>query len=383
MTSVSGKDIFIFNSASGKKEKFVPVNPGKVGMYVCGPTVYDYIHIGNARPLIVFDVIRKYFEYLGYEVNFVQNITDIDDKIIKKSNEEGVSASEIAEKYTAAFYENAKYLGVEKPDNDPRATAYIDQMIGLISRLIDNGFAYEAEGNVFFEVGKFEEYGRFSGKDLAGMEIGERVDEQIRRQKRDSVRDFALWKTAKPDEPKWDSPWGEGRPGWHTECVVMSTHILGNEFDIHGGGVDLIFPHHENEIAQARCGSEAPFARFWIHNEFLSFKGEKMAKSVGNVVLVNDLAQKYPKEAVRLFFLQTHYRKQITFDEEYLDNVKSAVERIYRILQQINFALNAPGTDILEKQFENEPEDDDVRQCKENIINAMNDDFNTAKALGA
>jgi len=380
MKNENKNTVRIHNTKTRRKVDFEPVHPSEVRMYICGPTVYDYIHIGNARPLIFFDVVRRYFEYIGYSVTFVQNITDIDDKIIKKSLSEKKSAEEVAEKYTNAFFEDCSMLGVRVPDHRPKATGYIDQMIGLIANLVGKGFAYNTDGNVFFEVSKFNEYGNFSGKDLDQMEIGERVEEEIRSQKRDPVRDFALWKKAKPGEPSWDSPWGKGRPGWHTECVVMSTDLLGGEFDIHGGGVDLVFPHHENEIAQADCGIGGGFARYWMHNEFVTIRGEKMAKSLGNQVTVKDMVQRFSKEAIRLFFLQTHYRKQLSFDFELLSGAESAVERISRIVQRVDFTLK--NNTSLVNRIEDTEESKTISDYRRKIKEAMNDDFNTAKAIG-
>jgi len=376
------RNISVFNSLSRATEEFTPVVKGRVGMYVCGPTVYNYIHIGNARPLIFFDVVRRYFEYLGYAVTYVQNITDIDDHIIEKSIDEGIPAAAVAEKYTRHFREDCERLGVRPPDYAPRATDYVDRMITLIDDLVRKEYAYEVDGNVFFEVGKFREYGRLSRKDLERMAVGDRVEESIQKQKRDPARDFALWKKAKPGEPQWDSPWGKGRPGWHTECVVMSTDILGRQFDIHGGGVDLVFPHHENEIAQARCSMDAPFARYWMHNEFLTMRGEKMAKSLGNVVLVRDLAERYSAEAIRLFFLQTHYRKPVSFDASLVKSAESAIERVDRIMQKISREIERLKSGASPVQPPQDSPGAPVREFRQKIETAMNDDFNTARAVG-
>ena len=333
MTDNDSKDIVLYNSFNRTKEKFEPVRPNKVSIYLCGPTVYSYIHIGNARPLIVFDVVRKYFKNCGYSVKFVQNITDVDDKIIARAQEANTTTDDVAKQYIEHFQQDCESLGVSPSDASPKASEYIDEMVELIQKLVDKGFAYEAGGNVFFEAAKDTQYGSLSGKDLHNMEVGERVEDGIQRLKRDS-HDFSLWKPAKPGEPKWPSPWGDGRPGWHTECVAMSLKELGNAFDIHAGGIDLIFPHHENEIAQARCGEEAMFAKYWMHNEFVNLKNKKMAKSEGNVILVQELTKKFSKEAIRLFFLQSHYRKQIAFEEQFLKNAESAIERIYLIMQK-------------------------------------------------
>lgn len=372
--------IYIYNSRNRKKEKFIPVQENKVAMYTCGPTVYNYIHIGNARPLIVFDVIKKYFEYCGYEVKHVQNITDIDDRIIGKAIAEKTSTNEIANRYTKAFFDNCKALGTKKPDFSPKATDYVGEMISLINDLVKNDTAYEAEGNVFFDVSKDSQYGSFSGKDLSSLELGDRVDEKITKIKRNQG-DFSLWKPAKPGEPSWDSPWGKGRPGWHTECVVMSAKLLGGEFDIHAGGVDLIFPHHENEIAQARCVGNPKFAKYWMHNEFVNIKDKKMAKSVGNVVLVNDLVKKYRKEAIRLFFLQTHYRKPISYDEKHIESAESAVESMYRFWFLLKKAMKRSTSKLSDKEVLKIAKNQHLDQYKKDAIRCMNEDFNTSGAI--
>jgi len=401
MTAESNNQIYIYNTLTRKKELFTPIHPGEVSIYVCGPTVYNYIHIGNARPLIFFDVVRRYFEYLRYSVTYVQNITDIDDKIIAKANEEGKSTSEIAEFYTKAFLEDCEYLGVKVPTQSPKATEYVPQMIELIKTLQEKDFAYEIDGNVFFDTSKYSEYGKLSGKDLDNMETGERVDDSIQCMKK-NPRDFTLWKPSKPGEPVWDSPWGQGRPGWHTECVVMSTKLLGKEFDIHGGGADLVFPHHENEIAQARCGYNAEFANVWMHNEFVTIREEKMAKSVGNVVLVRELKKhttgevirekKYSTEAIRLFFLQTNYRNPISFSYEILDSCQNGINKnkyYYKdvIEYYLEDAKNHESEYELDIPIDKLPIDEDSHRFKlidgyfEDAIMAMNDDFNTAIAV--
>ncbi len=375
------KDIFLYNSFNRKKEKFEPVRPNEVSLYLCGPTVYSYIHIGNARPLIVFDVVRKYFKYRGYSMKFVQNITDVDDKIISRANEANTTTDDVAKQYIEHFQQDCDALGVLPSDANPKASEYIEEMVELIQKLVDKGFAYETGGNVFFEAAKDAQYGSLSGKDLHNMEVGERVEDGIQRLKKDS-HDFSLWKPAKPGEPKWSSPWGDGRPGWHTECVAMSLKELGDTFDIHAGGIDLIFPHHENEIAQARCGEDAEFAKYWMHNEFVNLKDKKMAKSEGNVVLVQELTKKYSKEAIRLFFLQSHYRKQIAFEEQFLKNAESAVERIYLIMQKADEFINI-RTEIDSDEEIDIQNCEDVNNCMQSVLKAMNDDFNTPQALAA
>ncbi len=386
--SIDKKDnVFIYNSMTRKKEKFEPVVKDKVKMYCCGPTVYNHIHIGNARPLIIFDAIRKFLKYLGYDVSYVQNITDIDDKIIKKANEEGVDSKEISKRYAVAYNEVAKKLGAESPDFAPLATKYLGKMIGLIKKLVDEGYAYNVDGNVFFEVSKFDEYGKLSKKDMTQMEIGDRVTEDIQSQKKDPVRDFALWKTAKPGEPFWNSPWGKGRPGWHTECVVMSRDILGKEIDIHTGGIDLLFPHHENEIAQAECTGGENFAKYWMHNEFVNIREEKMSKSLGNVVLAKDLAEKFSKEAIRLFFFQTHYRKKISFDTELVQSAENAVSKMKKTLETANTEVrmycdrNQSSTPEIEQKVYTALPNSAIKKFKDKIVGYLSDDYNTPNAI--
>ncbi len=369
----------IYNTLTHQEEIFKPIEEDKVSIYSCGPTVYNYIHIGNARPLIFFDVVKKYFRYLGYDVTYVQNITDVDDKLIAQAIEENVSMDVIAKKYSDIYFEDCKSLGAELPDHSPRATEYIDGMIELISRLEEQGFAYEVEGNVFFEVGKYNDYGLLSKKDFEHMEAGERVDDEIISQKKDPARDFALWKKAKPGEPSWDSPWGKGRPGWHTECVVMSSDLLGKKFDIHTGGVDLIFPHHENEIAQAKCMGDADFSTYWMHNEFVNMKGRKMAKSEGNVVLVHELVKQYRPEAIRLYILQTHYRKQINFDPENLQAAQNGIEKMDRILDRAEkFLRNSVHKSIGDDEILSHKSASNTRYLESALNEGMNADFNTA-----
>ena len=375
------KDIFLYNSFNRKKEKFEPVRQNEVSLYICGPTVYSYIHIGNARPLIVFDVVRKYFQYRGYSMKFVQNITDVDDMIIARANEANTTTDDVAKQYIEHFQQDCDALGVSPSDASPKASEYIEEMVELIQKLVDKGFAYEASGNVFFDTTKDAQYGSLSGKDLDNMEVGERVEDGIQRLKKDS-HDFSLWKPAKPGEPKWPSPWSDGRPGWHTECVAMSLNELGDAFDIHAGGIDLIFPHHENEIAQARCGENAEFAKYWMHNEFVNLKNKKMAKSEGNVVLVHELTKKFSKEAIRLFFLQSHYRKPIAFEEQFLKNAESAVERIYLIMQKADEFIYIK-TKIDSGEEIDIQNCDDVNNCMQSVLKTMNDDFNTPQALAA
>ncbi|MFC1553239.1 cysteine--tRNA ligase [candidate division KSB1 bacterium] len=375
--------IYIYNTLSKKKEEFIPLKDNEVSIYICGPTVYNFIHIGNARPLIFFDTVRRYFSYLGNKVIFVQNITDIDDKIIMQANKENTTVEEIADRYTKQFFDDNRSLGVSPPDHSPRATNYIKEMIELIKELQDDGLAYESDGNVFFEVSKFQGYGKLSGKDLNSMLEGQRVDEKIQSLKK-NIEDFSLWKPAKPGEPAWDSLWGEGRPGWHTECVVMSTKILGSKFDIHGGGIDLIFPHHENEIAQAKC-SNNDFANYWMHNEFLNIRNKKMAKSEGNVVLVKDAVKKYKVEAIRLFFLQTHYRKSIGFDDDSIISAENALERLSRVIQKAENLIKSGKTSEAKPEPLSSTYDyfnENVESFRQAFASNMHDDFNTPAALG-
>ena len=358
----------IYNTMTRKKEEFIPVEAGKVKMYDCGPTVYNYFHIGNARNLLVFDVIRRYFQFKGFEVTYVQNITDIDDKIIAQAIAEGISTGDVTAKYITAFMEDLDKLDILKPDFQPKATQYIGKMIAFIRSLEEKGMAYESEGDVYFAVEKFKDYGKLSGRKLQDLRVGARIEENA--QKR-SPFDFTLWKKAKPGEPKWKSPWGEGRPGWHTECVVMSRDLLGDTFDIHGGGNDLVFPHHENEIAQGETEAGHPYVNYWLHNGFLNIEGEKMSKSAGNFFLARDILQKYSAEAIRYFFLSKHYRSPIDFNEEIVKQSQAAINNLYNTLKDIDY-LN----------LEDQPQYTALQEeLKAQFIEVMDDDFNTARAL--
>ncbi len=372
----------IYNTLSSSKQEFHPREEGKVAMYVCGPTVYNYIHIGNARAYLAFDVIKRYLAYKGYEVNHVQNVTDVDDKIINRAAEEGVTAAELAETYTAAFREDMRALRVVPPRLEPRATEHIPHMIKMIETLIERNYAYEVEGDVYFSVESFPGYGKLSRRNLDEMRAGERVEVDERKH---HPMDFALWKSAKPGEPSWDSPWGPGRPGWHIECSTMSLEYLKMGFDIHGGGRDLIFPHHENELAQSEAysGSE-PFVRYWVHNGFVNIDQEKMSKSIGNIVLIRDILQHYSADVVRVLTLMSHYRNPIDFGTEALDEAKRAFER----LDECVFNL----TDFLRRRAGRQPQPartqrevvltDYLFDTQRRFEEAMDDDFNTAKALG-
>jgi len=375
----------VYNTLTRSKEEFVPRQADAVAMYVCGPTVYNHIHIGNARTFLSFDVIRRYLEWRGFDVSFVRNITDVDDKIINRAREEQVTAPEIAAKYTAAFHEAMERLGVKAPTYEPYATQTIDEMIEMIERLIEKGNAYESGGDVYFAVRSFDGYGKLSGRDVDDMRSGARIE--VGDLKRDPL-DFALWKSAKPGEPFWTSPWGDGRPGWHLECSVMSTGHLGETFDIHGGGVDLVFPHHENEIAQAEADTGAPFARYWLHGGMLQINSEKMSKSLGNFMLLKDVLGTFPAPIVRLFMLQTHYRSPLDYSEERLAAAVKSYERIETAVRNARAVAEGAAADgagasassadesSLAEALVAAPEDARAR-----FIEAMDDDFNTAGAL--
>jgi cysteinyl-tRNA synthetase len=361
----------IYNTLTGKKEEFVPQNPPQVKMYVCGVTVYDDCHIGHARGALTFDIIRNYLKYKGYEVTYVRNITDIDDKIIQRANELKCAWDDIAKQYTGEYYHDMEKLGIQKADIEPKATEHIADMFRMINQLIDKGYAYVVEGDVYFEVRKFAAYGKLSGRKPDDMLAGARIE--VDERKRDPL-DFALWKSSKPGEPWWESPWGKGRPGWHIECSVMSTCFLGASLDIHGGGKDLIFPHHENEIAQSEAASGQPFAKYWIHNGFVQVNQEKMSKSLGNFFTIKEILAKYPPEVVRFFLLSTHYRSPIDFSDERLEEAKRGLERFYNTFKDVDLALKGQN-----KKDASSPETDNYRIRFEA---AMDDDFNTAEALG-
>lgn len=367
----------IYNTMTRQKEEFVPLDKNEVKIYACGPTVYNYIHIGNARPLCVFDVLRRYLEYRGYKVKFVQNFTDIDDKIIKRANEEGVSYEEISEKYIKEFWTDADGLNFKHATVHPKATENIDEIIDIIKTLVDKGYAYEAGGDVYFRTLKFNEYGKLSHQPIEDLESGARI---AIGEVKDDPLDFALWKGAKPGEPYWDSPWGKGRPGWHIECSAMNRKYLGNTIDIHCGGKDLVFPHHENEIAQSECANGCTFARYWMHNGYINVDNVKMSKSLGNFKTVREIADVYGYEVIRYFLISSHYRSPINYSLEIIDQCKSALERLYTCRDSLDFAL---------KNAENEPcENDDqlisqFESRKNEFITAMDDDLNTADGIAA
>ena len=370
--------IKIYNTMTRKVEEFVPLKEKEVSMYVCGPTVYNYIHIGNARPAIVFDTVRRYFEYRGYKVKYVQNFTDVDDKIIKRANEEGVTTKEIARKYIEAYFEDTKKVNLKEEGMiRPRATEYIEEMQEIIKKLISEGYAYEVNGDVYFEVEKDkDDYGCLSHQDIGNLKAGARIEvNDIKK----SPLDFALWKSAKPGEPSWDSPWGKGRPGWHIECSAMSSKLLGDVFDIHGGGQDLIFPHHENEIAQSRCSSHQEYARYWMHNGYINVNGEKMSKSLGNFFLLREVLEHFEGRVIRFFVLGAHYRKPIDFSNNELEQAKSGLERIdnavERLREKIKSGAVSGGDDLSGLK-------DLLKETEERFIQAMDDDFNTAQGIG-
>lgn len=365
----------LFNSMSGKKEEFVPIEPGKVKMYSCGPTVYNYFHIGNARPFIIFDTLRRYFEYRGYEVSFVQNFTDIDDKMIKRANEENITVKELADRFINEYFIDAKGLGIKEATVHPRATENIDAIITLIKTLEDKGYAYNVDGDVYFSVKKFKEYGKLSHQPLENLEAGARID--VGEQKNDPM-DFALWKAQKPGEPAWESPWGMGRPGWHIECSAMANRYLGKTIDIHSGGKDLIFPHHENEIAQSECANCAPFANYWLHNGYINVDNKKMSKSLNNFFTVRDVASEFEYIVIRFFMLSAHYRNPINFSHDLLNQAKSGLERINTCLDNLKFlSSNSTNTAQLPEQIKA------LDDFKAAFIKAMDDDINTADAISA
>ena len=362
----------IFNTLTRSKDELVPITPGEVKIYACGPTVYNYIHIGNARPLCVFDVLRRYLEWRGYKVNFVQNFTDIDDKLIKKANEEGITVPEVAERFIKEFWVDAKGLNVREATTHPRATENIDEIQRIISELVEKGFAYTAGGDVYFRSKKFDQYGKLSHQPLEDLEAGARIaTDDIK----EDPMDFCLWKGAKPGEPYWESPWGQGRPGWHIECSAMAEKYLGKTIDIHCGGLDLIFPHHENEIAQSECANGCDFAHYWMHNGFINVDNHKMSKSLGNFFTVRDVAEKYGYEPIRYLMISSQYRGPINYSIDIIEQGKNALERLYTCRNNIDFALQnaVQGGEI--PAF--------IEERKQEFITAMDDDLNTADALAA
>ena len=374
--------IRIYNTLSNQKESFEPLQPGRVYMYVCGITAYDLCHVGHARSAIVFDVIYRYLEYRGFEVVCVRNFTDIDDKIIKRAQEEGAESHVIAERYIQAFYEDMDKLGVARPNYEPRATQFIPEMIKLIEILIEKGYGYQVDGNVYFAVEKFSDYGKLSKRKLDEMIAGARVAVEAGKE---NPMDFALWKASKPGEPAWPSPWGDGRPGWHIECSAMSSKYLGSTFDIHGGGKDLIFPHHENEIAQSEAAFGKIFARYWVHNGFVNVNQEKMSKSLGNFFTIREVYERYQPEVLRLFLLTSHYRSPVDFSSESMAEAERGLERFYQTIEQVS-ELAGDLSSSRELPSSEDPEFNSLRNKIESLVtrfqNDMDDDFNTAAALG-
>lgn len=365
----------IFNTMTRQKEEFIPNNPDEVKIYACGPTVYNYIHIGNARPLCVFDVLRRYLEYKGYNVKFVQNFTDVDDKIIKRANEEGITFEEVSKKYIEEFWTDANGLNFKKASVHPKATENIDEIINIIKTLEEKGYAYAVDGDVYFRTLKFKEYGKLSHQPIDDLQSGARI---AIGEKKENPLDFALWKAAKEGEPYWDSPWGKGRPGWHIECSAMNKRFLGDTIDIHCGGQDLIFPHHENEIAQSECANGCTFSKYWMHNGYINVDNVKMSKSLGNFKTVREIANVYGYEVIRYFLISSHYRSPINYSLEIIEQCKSALERLYTCRESLDFAL---------KNAKDIPDDEELikklNSHREQFITAMDDDLNTADGVAA
>jgi cysteinyl-tRNA synthetase len=369
----------LYNTLTRQKEEFVPLNGKEVKMYSCGPTVYNYFHIGNARPFIMFDTLRRYLEYRGYGVKFIQNFTDIDDKMIKRANEEGVTVKELADRFIKEYFIDARGLGIKEATVHPKATENIDAIIEIIKKLEEKGYAYAVNGDVYFDTKKFSEYGKLSGHNLEDLESGARVDVDERKR---NPMDFAVWKAQKPGEPAWDSPWGMGRPGWHIECSAMANRYLGDTIDIHSGGQDLVFPHHENEIAQSEAANGKPFARFWVHNGFINVNNEKMSKSAGNFFTVREIVDKFDYEVIRFFMLSAHYRSPINFSAELLEQAKNGLDRMYNCLDNLKYLKDK--TPQMEELSRKDTElKDSLIKLKGKFIEAMDDDLNTADAIAA
>lgn len=368
----------LFNTATNQKELFVPIEPNTVKMYVCGPTVYNYFHLGNARPFILFDVMRRYFVYKGYKVTFVQNFTDVDDKIINAANNEGISSKELSEKYIREYFIDAKGLGIKEADIHPKVSEHMAEIIAMISSLIDKGFAYNVDGNIYFRVSAFKDYGKLSKQSIEDLISGARVEVN---EEKENPLDFALWKKKKEGEPYWTSPWGDGRPGWHIECSAMSRKYLGETIDIHGGGQDLIFPHHENEIAQSEASSGKPFVHYWLHNGYINIDNVKMSKSLGNFFTVRDISEKFDLEVVRFFILSAYYRSPINFSDESLRQAQSGLERLYNVKDNLLFKIDHASDEYADKNEKKWQESlsGHIRAFEE----AMEDDMNTANAVSA
>ncbi|ELC8460878.1 cysteine--tRNA ligase [Clostridium perfringens] len=368
----------VYNTLNKKKEEFIPLTPGEVKMYVCGPTVYNFFHIGNGRTFIVFDTIRRYFEYRGFKVDFVQNFTDIDDKMIKKANEEGTTVKKIGDTYIKEYYQDADALNIERATVNPRATEFIGEIIKFVKGLVDKGYAYEVDGDVYFSTKKFQGYGKLSGQNIEDLQSGARIS--VDERKKDPM-DFAIWKAQKPGEPAWNSPWGMGRPGWHIECSCMAKKLLGETIDIHAGGSDLKFPHHENEIAQSEALTSEPFARYWLHSAFVNVNNEKMSKSLNNFFTAREILERYDADVIRFLMLSAHYRQQLNFSEDLLESAKASVERIYNAIGNLENLI-----DEVSREEMNEEEKaylESLNKYKEKYIEKMDDDFNTADAITA
>ena len=370
--------IKVYNTLNKKKEEFIPLTPGEVKMYVCGPTVYNFFHIGNGRTFIVFDTIRRYFEYRGFKVDFVQNFTDIDDKMIKKANEEGITVKKIGDTYIKEYYQDADALNIERATVNPRATEFIGEIIKFVKGLVDKGYAYEVDGDVYFSTKKFEGYGKLSGQNIEDLQSGARIS--VDERKKDPM-DFAIWKAQKPGEPAWNSPWGMGRPGWHIECSCMAKKLLGETIDIHAGGSDLKFPHHENEIAQSEALTGEPFARYWLHSAFVNVNNEKMSKSLNNFFTAREILERYDADVIRFLMLSAHYRQQLNFSEDLLESAKASVERIYNAIGNLENLIDEVS--IEEMNEEEKAYLESLNKYKEKYIEKMDDDFNTADAITA
>lgn len=368
----------LFNTLTRKKEEFIPLEKGKVKMYVCGPTVYNYFHIGNARPFIIFDVLRRYFAYRGYDITYIQNFTDVDDKIINKAQEEGISSKEVAEKYIHEYFVDADALGIHRANIHPRVSENIGEIIEMIKTLWEKGLAYNVDGNVYYRAKKFDAYGKLSGQNLEDLNLGSRIEVN---EEKEHPMDFALWKKQKPGEPAWESPWGMGRPGWHIECSVMSKKHLGETIDIHGGGQDLVFPHHENEIAQSEGAHGKPFARYWIHNGYINVDNQKMSKSLGNFFTVRDISKQFDLEVVRFFMLSAHYRSPVNFSKELLDQAKNSLERLYNAKKNAEYLMEH-GEDKEQSNAER-AWTENLMKYKEKFNRSMEDDINTADAIAS
>lgn len=367
--------IKLYNTLTRKKEEFKPIEENKVRMYSCGPTVYNYFHIGNARPFIIFDTLRRYLEYRGYDVSFVQNFTDIDDKMIKRANEENITVKELADKFITEYFKDSKGLGIKEATVHPKATENIDAIVEIINKLIEKGYAYNVDGDVYFRVKKFKEYGKLSHQPLENLEAGARIE--VGTVKEDPM-DFAVWKAQKEGEPAWESPWGMGRPGWHIECSAMANKYLGKTIDIHSGGQDLIFPHHENEIAQSEAANDAPFANYWLHNGYINVNNQKMSKSLNNFFTVRDVAEEFDYCVIRFFMLSAHYRNPINFSHDLLTQAKAGLDRIKTCAQNLEFLLTNASEGAEDSAFKNE-----LNALKQKFIDAMDDDINTADAISA